>query len=57
MIMQYVILAIWCLIIAGFVGLVVAVMVATLLDWHDRRRNRVMYELTRSHKPRRPVAK
>lgn len=53
----YILIGIWWLVVTLLVGSLVALVMAAVLDWYDRRRNRVIYELTRSHKPRRPAAK
>ena len=44
--------------IALFVGFVSAMLVATILDWNYRRKNRVLLALKRDYsQPRRPAAK
>jgi len=53
----YILIGIWWLVVALLVGSLAVLAAAAVWDWYDRRRNRVMYELTRSHKPRKPAAK
>jgi len=52
-----VLMTIWWLVVTLLIGSLAILVGTAIWDWYDRRRNRVLYELTRSHKPRRPAAK